>query len=395
MHGLRKGAIVASGLIVLAAGAPASANRQSEALRARAADEFYNLDHDEAMATYRRAVAADPQDAGAYRGLASTLWVGITFQRGTLMVDDYLGRLTRPNTPVVAPPPETAAAFNATIERALALARERIEANPRDAEAHFHLGAAVGIRASYIATVEGSAFGAFRAARRAYDAHEQVLQLDPRRKDAGLIVGTYRYIVSTFVLPLRWVAYMAGFGGGKDRGLRLVEEAAAYPGRNQTEARFALILLYNREKRYDDALMQLAGLRQQFPRNRLIWLESGSTSLRAGRPEDAGRFLDEGLSKFVGDTRPRMFGEQALWLYKRGTARAALGRMGDSEEDLKKALSSEGRKWVHGRARLELGKLALKRGNQAAARQELQAAIRLCDSDNDGAMADEARRLLK
>ena len=90
-----------------------------------------------------------------------------------------------------------------------------------------------------------------------------------------------------------------------------------------------------------------------------------------------------------------MFGEQTLWLYKRGMARAALGRMGDAEEDLKKALSSEGRKWVHGRARLELGKLALKRGNQASARQELQAAIRLCDSDNDGPMADEARRLLK
>ena len=77
-----------------------------------------------------------------------------------------------------------------------------------------------------------------------------------------------------------------------------------YPGLNQTEARFALLLLYNRQKRYDDALMQLAGLRQQFPRNRLIWLESGSTSLRAGRPEDAGRFLDEGLSKFASDTRP-------------------------------------------------------------------------------------------
>ena len=86
------------------------------------------------------------------------------------------------------------------------------------------------MRASYIATVEGKALGAFRVAREAYEEHERVLALDPRRKDAGLIVGTYRYMVSALALPVRWVAYIAGFGGGKDLGLRMVEEAAAYPG---------------------------------------------------------------------------------------------------------------------------------------------------------------------
>ena len=193
-----------------------------------------------------------------------------------------------------------------------------------------------------------------------------MLALDPRRKDAGLTVGTYRYIVSALALPVRWVAYMAGFGGGKERGLRMVEEAAAYPGDNQTDARFALILIYNRERRYDDALKQLAVLRQQFPRNRLVWLESGATSLRAGRAADAERFLSEGLARFADDDRPRMFGEDALWLYKRGAARAALGRGAEAEQDLRKAVTLEGRPWVHGRAHLELGKLLLKAGNRAA-----------------------------
>src|SRR5206468_12116513 len=113
--------------------------------------------------------------------------------------------------------------------RPLARRRQRIEANPGDTDAHYQLGAAVGLRASYIATVEGSALGAFRAAREAYEEHEKVLDLDPRRKDAGLIVGTYRYIVSALALPARWVAYIAGFGGGKEHGLRLIEEAANYP----------------------------------------------------------------------------------------------------------------------------------------------------------------------
>jgi tetratricopeptide (TPR) repeat protein len=174
----------------------------------------------------------------------------------------------------------------------------------------------------------------------------------------------------------------------------MVEEAAAYAGENQDDARFALVLLYNREKRYDQALEQLAVLRARHPRNRLAWLESASTALRAGRPADAERWLNEGMARFADDTRERMFGEQALWFYKRGAARAALGRSQEAEQDLRRSVSSEGRKWVHGRAHLEMGKLLLRDGNQTAARGELQTAAALGEADNDRGSATEARRLL-
>jgi tetratricopeptide (TPR) repeat protein len=382
--------------LILAAAAPSRGNPESEALRAKAANQIYNLDHDLALATFRQAVAADPQDSGAYRGLATSSWLSITFRRGNMTVDDYLGRPNRPsNAPLPAPPPETVAAFRDAIDRAIAIARKRLALNPRDADAHYQLGAAVGLRASYMATVEGSVMGAFRAAREAYDEHETVLALAPTRKDAGLIVGTYRYIVAALALPLRWVAYLAGFGGGKERGMRLIEDAAAYSGDNRTDARFALMLLYNREKRYDDALRQLAQMREQYPRNRLMWLETGSTCLRAGRPADAERFLAEGFARFADDRRPRMFGEDALWHYKRGAARAGIGKAAEAAADLRTAIRLEGRKWVHARAHLELGKLALKAGNRAAAQEELQAAVTLGESDNDPLTADEARRLMK
>jgi tetratricopeptide (TPR) repeat protein len=381
--------------LLLSAPLAAQANPASEALRARASTHLYNLDHDEAMALFRQAVTADPQDAAAYRGLATSLWLSITFTRGNMTVDDYVGRVTKPTGPVTPPPAQTAAAYKETIEKAIALARQRITANANDADAHYQLGAAVGLRASYTATVEGSVVGAFRAAREAYDEHERVLTLEPRRKDAGLIVGTYRYIVAALALPLRWMAYVAGFGGGRERGLRLIEEAAGYSGENENDARFALILIYNRERRYADALAQLALLRERFPRNRLVWLESGSTSLRAGRAADAERFLNDGIARFADDRRQRMFGEEALWRYKRGAARAALGRDGDAAADLRAALGLQGRKWVHGRTHLELGKLALKAGNKPAARQELQQAAALADSDNDPGTAEDARRLMK
>jgi tetratricopeptide (TPR) repeat protein len=394
MHGVRLFRLPLAAVLLAASATAAPANPQSDKLRAEASAYIYNLDHEQGIALFRRAVEVDPQDAAAYRGLAAGLWLNITMRRGNMTVDDYLGRLSKPKLLPTPPPPELASAFRAALDRALAIARQRVGKSPNDADAHYQLGAAVGLRASYTATVEGGAMAAFRAAREAYDHHEQVLALDPRRKDAGLIVGTYRYVVAALALPVRWMAYVVGFGGGKERGLTMVEEAAAYGGENQEDARFALLLMYNREKRYDDALKTVAALRERYPRNRLVWLETGATLLRAGRPADAERFLNEGLSKMNADARPRMFGEEALWYHKRGLARSALGRTAEAEADLRTSLNVPGRKWVYGRTRLELGKLAVKNGNTATGRSEFQTAVNLCEADNDPGAAAEARRWL-
>jgi len=364
------------------------------ALRARAAAELYNLD-DRAVATYREAVAADPDDGAAHRGLASAVWLSITAQRGLVTVDSYLGAFARRNIPLPPPRPEVAQEFQQAVDRALGLTRRRLAARADDADALFDLGAAVALRASYLATVDGRVLSAMRVARDAFDAHEKVLALVPGRRDAGLIVGTYRYLVSTQAMPVRWIAYMAGFGGGRERGIRLVEDAADYAGENQVDARVALVLMYNREGRYSDALRHLDVLRTAFPRNRVLIYETGSTYLRAGKAAEAERFLTQGITTFSSDSRQRLFGEEALWYFKRGSARAALGRAEDARADLERALSSVGRKWVHGRAHLELGKLAVAAGNRGKAREHFEEAIRLCSQDQDGATAEQARRLMR
>jgi tetratricopeptide (TPR) repeat protein len=392
VHGRFWSAALAALAVVTAQ--PAGANPLSAALREKASAQTYNLDRDQAIATFREAIAADPEDAAAYRGLASALWLSITFRRGNMTVDDYLGRVSRPSVPVAPTPPEIAAAFRETLDKAIAIARANVAKNRRDADAHYQLGAAVGLRASYTATVDASVVGAFRSAREAFNEHEQVLALDPARKDAGLIVGTYRYIVAALSLPARWMAYVIGFGGDKARGLRLIEEAVAFGGDNQEDARFALILLYNREQRYDDALKVLAELRARYPRNRLTWLEAGATALRAGRAAEAEQFVNDGLARFAGDTRVRMFGEEAIWYYKRGAARVALRKTAEAEADLRRAVGLESRIWVKGRSHLELGKLAILQGDRTLANEELRTAVKLCDSDNDPSFAEEARRLI-
>jgi tetratricopeptide (TPR) repeat protein len=364
---------------------------RTTSLRREAFALAYNLDHAPAMVLLRKAVALEPENPASHRALASIVWLNILFRRGAVTVDHYLGSITRPKVDLSKPPPELDAEFRTHVARAIALAQARVRAAPNDPQAHYDLGAALGLEATYTATVEGKLMAGFRAARRCYDAHEKVLALDPARKDAQLIVGTYRYVVSTLSWPMRLMAYVAGFGGGRDEGLRMVEQAASVPNEAQTDARFALILLYNREKRYDDALKVIGELQREFPRNRLVWLEAGSTALRAGRHAQADALLSEGLEMLARDQRDRIPGEEGLWKYKRGAARAAAGRRADALADLQVAASETSPGWVRGRAHLELGRLAA----GAAARDAFARAITLCETHNDKPCADEARKLAR
>ena len=109
---------------------------------------------------------------------------------------------------------------------------------------------------------------------------------------------------------------------------------------------------------------------------------------------DAERDIDQGFGRFQADTRPRLTGEAALWYFKRGAVRAATGRRDEAQADLRAALAAEGRDWVRGRSRIELARLALQRGDQQAAHEELNEARRLCAGDNDPLGTAAADQLL-
>jgi tetratricopeptide (TPR) repeat protein len=175
----------------------------------------------------------------------------------------------------------------------------------------------------------------------------------------------------------------------------MVEEAAKSGADNSTDARFALILLYNRERRYDDALETLEELRRLYPRNRLVLLESGSTALRAGRADLAVPWLTEGLRMLSATTGPRIPGEEALWRYKRGAARVVLGQMDAARADLQGATIPEAQTWVQGRARVELARIAFREGDRTAGTGQARQAEALCQQGNDPACLDEVKKLLR
>ena len=384
-------------LILILVGTPVAAqpNPASVKHRARAYELTYNLDYDEATREMEAAAKADPRDAAAERGLAVIPWLHISYTRGAVCVDEYLGTLSKQNVALKAPPADLAKRFAHHSARALKLAEEAVNAKPNDPDALYEFGAIVGLQTAYTATVDGSVLAALKAARRAYHAHERVLELDPARKDAGLIVGTYRYVLGSMTWLVRSFAPLFGMDSDKEGGVKMIEAAAASNTEASAEAKFALLLLFNREGRYADAQRVIVDLQKKFPRNRLLWLEAGATALRAGRAADAETHLTAGMKMLADEKRPRMFGEEALWLHKRGAARVALRRTADADADLRRALKLESRKWVTGRVHAELGKLADLKGERKTATEHFKQAQKLADEDNDPIGSAAAGRYIR
>ncbi len=371
----------------------AFANGASTRLVTNAADLAYNLDFVDARAALVEAIRADPSDPSAYRQLAGVYWMTLVFERHTPTVDDYIGHDWTP-APLQGSSSALVTGFRENLDRALQLAQAALQAAPSDPDAHMAVGAAIALQASYDASIAGRRLAAIRAARRSYDEYSTALRLDPSRHDAELPVGTYEYIVSTLSFPLRIIARLAGFPANRAHAIHLIENAASYPGANQSDARLLLAIIYNREQRYQDAIQIFTGLRDRYPRNRLLGLEIGSTLLRADVYREAEAILSEGLASLEQDARPHAFGEEALWHYKRGMARERVGDVAGATGDLTRAIEKDAEPWVVDRAHIEFGQLAERAGDRMRAKNEYETALRLARSCSDVTGAEDAKRLL-
>lgn len=326
------------------------------ALRARGLELSFNLDHADAVAAFRAAIAAEPDNLAGYRLLAAALWADALFRSGAISAEDFTGTTRTPFR---------ARESNTALEHAAADLRRRIDAlsasrpqhSPADLEVTYQIGAAHRLLAALAGSIGGSKWQALRSARRAYNEHQRVLALDAANHDARLTVGIFRYFVSDMPIWSRVVAKIAGLGSDRDEGLQFIEQAASSQGPARTNALFTLIVIYNQQRRYDAALGVIEKLQDAFPRNRLLWLEAASTQLRAGRYADARHSLERGLRMVESETRPLAFGEVARWRYLHGVSLARLRKDDAARRQLTAALEGECLAWVRAAAERELRKL--------------------------------------
>jgi hypothetical protein len=162
--------------------------------------------------------------------------------------------------------PALLAAFADETARGVAAARARVAQSPQDLEATFLLGK---LNLNHVWLHIGTlghrtAWSEYREARRLVEA---VLKQDPGHVRARVAHAWIEYIVDTRVPFLfKW----ALGGGDRKKALAATRKAAEAeaPFIVQTEARFALWEMLNRDKRPAEALVPAQALLADFPGNR-------------------------------------------------------------------------------------------------------------------------------
>jgi hypothetical protein len=186
--------------------------------------------------------------------------------------------------------------FRKLIETARVKAEALLKKNPRDIEALYFLGGAYATQAGYDATVTNRYFAALRAGAKAVELHRKVLKLDANFVDANLTIGLYDYVVANLPISIRMMGTLFGLHGNEARGLAEIESVARAGKYARDDARVALVTIYQREKRYDEAFALLRDLQEKFPKNYLLSLETAALLIRTDRKIEAFHEFDHLLS---------------------------------------------------------------------------------------------------
>ena len=368
------------------------ASPESRRLTRQAYDLAYDLRLQESLDLLSRARAVDPTDPAPARAVAGVTWMQILCTQGVATFAAFEGTATADIVARPAVPESLRARFIAEIDQAIALAERARSLRRDDVEAQYELGASVGLRALYLGTVEGRTFAAFTEGRRAVSLLEDVRKRAPQHRESALLPGIYRYAVSTFSLPKRLLAAAAGLPGDRASGIALLEWAAGGHAATSTDASIVLMIVYNREGRYSDALRHLRTMVRRHPSNRLLRLNLAATELAAGNGAAAVRTIDEGLELSPSFDEPSIPGERSLWLYVRGAAGVALSDA-SARADLQRALEAGPREWVRARVHVELAKIELAFGSRAQALSELDRAAHHARRAGDDDARAAARKL--
>jgi tetratricopeptide (TPR) repeat protein len=173
-----------------------------------------------------------------------------------------------------------------------------LKKNPNDVEALYALGISNATLAIFEATAKRSYTSALGKAKAARNLHQDVLKLNPGFDDARMSIGAYDYVVSVLPFLLRMALRPFGISSnGKEAGIHGVEAAASKGQRLSVDAQSMLVVIYTREKRYDDALRMVTDLHSKYPRNFVFELTRASLYGKMKRWDDSVQIYERVLEK--------------------------------------------------------------------------------------------------
>lgn len=185
--------------------------------------------------------------------------------------------------------PRHHAALEGALRRAIDLAEERLDANPRDARALLYGGQAM-IELGRHEVLTGSLVGGGSLGEDGREWLERALEIEPTLVDATCPLGAYYYfasLVPQYAKVLDWLWFVPK--GDRERGLALLARCRAESRLRALEARWLLFYVQGRFETppTDEALSLGRALRAEFPDNAVIHAELVRLLLHRGAYAEA------------------------------------------------------------------------------------------------------------
>jgi tetratricopeptide (TPR) repeat protein len=245
-------------------------------------NHFYNLDYDQAIAAFERAIAQNPELPDLHNHLAQTLIFREMFRNGALESELVSGSNSFLRRPKLNPAPETEKRILDEIARSMALSDARLKQNPNDTAAMYASGIAYGLRSNYFWVVKKAWRDSLKDATAARKLHNRISELEPNNVDARLVQGLHDYIVGSLPFGFKMLGFLIGIRGDKEKGVRTVQDVARNGKLNRVDAEILLCALYRRENQSKLAVPLVQDLIRRYPRNYLLRMELGQMYSQAG-----------------------------------------------------------------------------------------------------------------
>ncbi len=357
-----------------------------------ACNHFYNLDYEGSLARFDQVIKAHPQEPLAY---AYALMVTIfreLYHQDLLDTTYYAHDSFLTNQRKVDIPAASRERIESLMNQVSALADQRLKSNPQDKNALFAKGYAKGLHAAFITLADHSFFAAARQGLAARNDSEAVLKIDPEYADANLAIGIQQFAVASLPRMVRMVVGIAGVGGNKEKGLALLQIAAAKGAVTSVQARTTLSLFLRHDARYPEALAVQHGLATEFAHDYLFRLEEANLAKDKGDGPGAIAIYKQVLEDAA---RPGYFVDprlQMAWFGLADTERGQNDITDAAKHYLESASQPNNSDWLRKRAELNAGEMLDLMHDHGAAMMQYQKAAA---AGGDQTQAEAARRFLK
>ena len=277
-----------------------AAEPEFERLRIEGNEAVYNLEYQVARQKFERLRAIAPDHPAGYVLLANNLWLETLNARRRLSASLYSAESFYAQTKAAEKvDPKRSKEFDDLINKATAVSGAALQKNPKDTEALYYQGAALGLRAGFDATVVRSFSRSIGDANDSILIQRKVIKLDAGYTDAYMSIGLYEYIIDALPFGWRLLARFAGLKGSKKNGIDHLEQVATRGRLASDDARVLLIGIYSRERRYDQALESLGILAKKYPRNYLLSVERAAMLYRMSRRDEGAKAFADLLNDDV------------------------------------------------------------------------------------------------